>query len=148
MHQLRGADTGQQQAAEEEEGRERGSEGGACGPGRLQREEREEEGTAAVWASSLLARLLKVIIEFLCRASPPCGTVLGCELDGRASERARERGAGEPSRAPDLKCDKRRVISAPVFFPFFCSSTADDPRNAFLAPSAPRLHPQQLLGGS
>lgn len=59
--------------------------------GRLQREEHEEEGTAAVWASSLLARLLKVIIEFLCRASPPCGTVLGCEVDDGASERARER---------------------------------------------------------
>jgi len=44
--------------------------------GAVRREERGQEGTAAVWASSLLARLLKVIIEFLCRASPPCGILL------------------------------------------------------------------------
>lgn len=42
----------------------------------MRREEGGQEGTAAVWASSLLARLLKVIIEFLCRASPPCGILL------------------------------------------------------------------------
>lgn len=42
----------------------------------MRREERGQEGTAAVWASSLLARLLKVIIEFLCRASPPRGMLL------------------------------------------------------------------------
>lgn len=42
----------------------------------VRREEWRQEGTAAVWASSLLARLLKVIIEFLCRASPPCGILL------------------------------------------------------------------------
>lgn len=42
----------------------------------MRREERGQQGTAAVWASSLLARLLKVIIEFLCRASPPYGILL------------------------------------------------------------------------
>lgn len=50
----------------------------------LWREERRQDRTAAVWASSLLARLLKVIIEFLCRASPPCGMLLSAryEADG------------------------------------------------------------------
>lgn len=50
------------------------------------------DGIAAVWASSLLARLLKVIIEFLCRASPPCG-ILHCahyEVDGE-KERGKEK---------------------------------------------------------
>lgn len=42
----------------------------------MRREEGGQQGTAAVWASSLLARLLKVIIEFLCRASPPYGILL------------------------------------------------------------------------
>lgn len=65
MHQSCGADTSQQ------------VEGGWREEhGALRREERGQEGTAAVWASSLLARLLKVIIEFLCRASPPCGILL------------------------------------------------------------------------
>lgn len=56
----------------------------------VRREEWRQEGTAAVWASSLLARLLKVIIEFLCRASPPCGILL-CSLRGRRGVQERQR---------------------------------------------------------
>lgn len=59
------------------------------------REERGQEGTAAVWASSLLARLLKVIIEFLCRASPPCGILLCAhyEVDGERRRGKRKVGS-------------------------------------------------------
>lgn len=88
MHQSCGADTGQE---EEEEGGRREERGA------VRREERGQEGTAAVWASSLLARLLKVIIEFLCRASPPCGILLSAryEVDGESGrERERERTVG------------------------------------------------------
>lgn len=41
-------------------------------PGR--RGVRSQDGTAAVWAPSLLARLEKLIIEFLSLASPPCSS--------------------------------------------------------------------------
>lgn len=73
----------------------------------MRREERGQEGTAAVWASSLLARLLKVIIEFLCRASPPCG--IHCahyEVDGECG-RGKEKSWQPPMPlCNDLICNK------------------------------------------
>lgn len=69
--------------------------------GAARREEHEEEGTAAVWASSLLARLLKVIIEFLCRASPPCGILLCAHYE---VYRERERGKEKSWQSPMLLC--------------------------------------------
>jgi len=46
--------------------------GAATQPGR--RGVRSQGGTAAVWAPSLLARLEKLIIEFLSLPSPPCSS--------------------------------------------------------------------------
>lgn len=61
----------------------------------MRREDGGQKGTAAVWASSLLARLLKVIIEFLCRASPPCGILLCVhyKVDGSMGEAKRKVGS-------------------------------------------------------
>ena len=76
--------------------------------GAARREEQRQEGTAAVWASSLLARLLKVIIEFLCRASPPCGILLCAhyEVDGECG-RGKERSWQPPMLlCSDLICNK------------------------------------------
>lgn len=76
--------------------------------GALRREGGGLEGTAAVWASSLLARLLKVIIEFLCRASPPCGILLCAhyEADGEQG-RGRKKSWQRPMPlCSDLICNK------------------------------------------
>lgn len=85
--------------------------------GAVRREDGAFRGTAAVWASSLLARLLKVIIEFLCRASPPCGMLRSAhyEVDrdhgsgnqGKKKKKKKLAASRGPPRC-DLTCNKRQ----------------------------------------
>lgn len=90
MHQSCGADTGQEEGGGREE------------RGVQRREGEEQEGTAAVWASSLLARLLKVIIEFLSSGSPPC-------LPNRQRE---GRSEGEVEGGSGREVERKRMLAS------------------------------------